>query len=229
MQAMINTTTTDTTSTITFPVDAEHGALRLAVVGSFLISSIVGYFVIALLVPGAGINLIALLGALLLGYGATAIAERILKRRWPSGREVQVNPQGVRIVQKGAVQQEIQATRPTSVLFWKFQTRRRSRVPKGWYVLACALEQDERYLSTYTFGSPDDFKNLNRADRFKTLKSRKDVPEASRGRDDLLLAGEQRRLMHAEQQRGNDGAEMTLPDFQRYVDHVAKNFPEWMP
>lgn len=213
----------------TIPVDAEHSGLRVAVVIVFLLAALAGYIALNVIISSEGINLIAILGSFLIAYGITALVERILKKRWPSGREVQIDENGVRMVRKGAVQQEIRANAPAATLMWHFQTKRRSRVPKGWHVLACALEQDERYLSVYTFMSPNQFKDFEHAARFTRLQARSKTNDRKGGGcDDLLLAGEQRRLLQAENERWQTGAEMTIDDFQAYLDALALVFPQRM-
>lgn len=212
-----------------FAVDAEHGRLRLAVVVVFGLSAVAGYLLINGLLPSDGLNILALLGGFVVAYGVTALFERTLKQRWPSGRAVEVDNDGVRLMQHGKVQAAVSADKPTMTLLWRFQTKRRSRVPKGWYLLACALEQDDAHISVYTLMSPDQFKKLDRAERFKQLKAKTDTnATTSRGRDDLLLAGEQRRLLQAENQRWQDGAEMSVDDFTAYLDAISTGFPSWV-
>jgi len=216
---------TDPTSTRVFKVDPEHSRLRLVVVVVFVITGIVSYFIINAVAPGAGLNLIAVLGSFAIAYGMTAMLEQALKRRWPSGRSVEVDASGVRLMQNGSAQQRIEAGQPANMLFWRFQTKRRSRVPKGWYLLACALEQGDASVSVYTLMSPDQFKQVEQNDRFKPLKAKADPTTATtRGRDDLLLAGEQRRLLQAENQRWQTGAEMTVDDFNAYVAAITSLF-----
>lgn len=210
------------------PVDAEHGRLRLAVVVVFVISGILGYIVINMLVPAAGLNILAILGSFAVAYAITAIFEQALKRRWPSGRSVEVSDKGVQLVKNGEAQQTIDASKPVTSLMWRFQTKRRSRVPKGWYLLACAVEQEDNNVSVYALMSPDQFKKIEDNERFKVLKAKADTnATGNRGRDDLLLAGEQRRLLAAENHRWQSGAEMSVDDFQAYVELLNRRFPEW--
>lgn len=220
-----------THTAISLPVDAEHGGLRVSVFGVFILAWIVGYFIINLIIPGTGVNIIAVGGGFILGYGASFALERVLRHVWPSGRHLDLDERGVRLFRKGVVEQEVSASSesPVSLLAWRFETPRRSRVPKGWYVLGCALEQDERLLCVYSFMSPKDFKTFDLGENFIALKSRKkDGKNKQGGRDDLLMAGEQRRLYQAENQRWLTGAEMTQPDFKTYLDTLNKNYPEWM-
>lgn len=211
-----------------FKVDAEHGRLRLVVVAVFVLAGILAYIVINAVVPSEGLNILAILGSLAIAYGITAILEQALKRRWPSGRSIAVDAEGVTMLKNGGVEQRIDAAQPVMSLLWHFQTKRRSRVPKGWYLLACALEQDDGSVSVYTLVSPDQFKKVEDNERFKALKAKSDTAKSTgRGRDDLLLAGEQRRLLQAENQRWQTGAEMTLDDFSAYLKEVETRFPAW--
>jgi hypothetical protein len=211
---------------LTLPVDSEHAGLRVAVVVAFVLTWIIGYFVVSTVAAGSGLNLLALLGSFVLAYLASNGLERLLRQRWPSGRVVQMDTDGARTLVRGVEQQYIRADAPAAALFWSFQTRRRTRVPKGWHVVACALEQEERYLSVYTFMSPEKFKAFRHADRFTALKA--EAPKTGSGRDDLLLAGEQRRLREAENHRWVDGAEMSAADFETFIDQVSAHFRAWI-
>ena len=46
-------------------------------------------------------------------------------------------------------------------------------------------------------------------------------------RDDLRLAGEQRRLRDAENYRWLAGAELVPDDFITYINRIRAQFPEW--
>jgi hypothetical protein len=213
-----------------WPVDAEHGGLRVSVFGIFILAWIVGYFIISLIIPGTGVNIIAVGGGFVIGYAASFVLERLLRKSWPSGRHLDADARGVKLMRKATVEQEVRTNEdPVSVLMWRFETPRRSRVPKGWYVLGFAFEQDEKLLCLYTFMSPKDFKAFDMGERFTALKSRKkEGRNKSGGRDDLMMAGEQRRLYQAENQRWQDGAELTQPDFKSFLETVKQNYPEWM-
>jgi hypothetical protein len=218
------------TDSIVIPVDSEHGGIRFAVVIIFLVGWVLGYLVISAVVSSAGLNIIALIGGFFIAYGLTALIERYLKQRWPSGRAIHIDDASVQTVLRGTPQQTITIDgHEVDLLRWRFQTRRRSRVPKGWYVLACALEHEDTYLSAYTFMSPDQLGNFAAADHFTELIRREEPKPGSRsgaGRGgDMLLAGAQRRLHQAEQQRWLDGAEMTASDFETYVTTIEQQFP----
>ncbi len=215
--------------TFTAPVDPEHSAVRLAVIGLFIAGWALGFFVLNALISSEGLNIIAILVSFALAALTTQQAERVLKRRWPSGRVLQAADGRVQIVQRGQVQQEIRTGQQVNALTWRFAIRRRSRVPKGWYMVACALEQDDVYIAVYTFMPPQAFEQLGAGGHFTPLISRKELNAGGAAQGDLRMAGEQRRLHMAENARWNFGAEMTPDDFKRYVIWLQGRFPQWMP
>jgi hypothetical protein len=216
-------------TSLTIPVDKEHGALRLSVVGIFVAVWAVTFAIANALISSEGFNIIALIIAFVVSGLTARASEQALQKRWPSGRAVEFTPQDIRITIKGSVQQTINAQEPFSILMWRFQTKRRSRVPKGWFVIACALEQDDNYLSVYTFASPNDAEGLQQRFKFTTLASEKEASAKDVRHDSLRYAGEQRRLRLAESFRWNSGAEMSLPDFEQFLDHLNGQFSQWMP
>ena len=126
------------------------------------------------------------------------------------------------------VQNDIDANQRVNVLLWRFQINRRSRVPKGWFMVACALEQDNLYLPVYTFMSLKDLENIkNSTGHFTLLQSQKEAKK--QGNDNMRLAGEQRRLHTAESARWMEGAEMTQADFMALIRQLQEQYPQWMP
>jgi hypothetical protein len=209
-------------SSLILPVDPEHSALRVSVIGILILSTIVGFVAFNALIPGEGVNFIAGILAFAGGVTITWLLERYLKKRWPSGRTVAIQNSSIQIRSKGQVQQEIDASKHVNVLYWRFKIKRGSRM-KGWFVIACALEQDSKYLSVYTFLSPDRASTPTIANRFKMLLPNKEADK------DLRLAGEQRRLRSAEEHRWIHGAEMNSTDFEAFLAQLQQQFPVWMP
>jgi hypothetical protein len=211
-------------------VDNEHGALRFVIVIIFIIGWLISYIVLNTAIPNEGLNLIAII----ISFGITALItqqiEKALKKRWPSGRTVQIDQHTIKIVDKDGKQQSIDGDKQVNIHMWRFTIKRRSRVPKGWFMLACALEQDDAYLPVYTFMSPEQFDTLKNNSRFTTLVSQKEANKSTGlGQTDLRLAGEQRRLHTAENARWMNGAEMSAEDFQNFIKQLQIQFPQWMP
>lgn len=233
---MQDTTTTATSSTtsssslanrpkadFSVPVDPEHAALRLAIIGTFVGLTVVSYVVLNSILQGEGFNILAILGALAIGIGGMQLVDGFLKRRWPSGRALEIAGDTVRLVLRGRVQNEIDGTQHVNVMMWRFEIKKRARAPKGWYVIALALMQDDIYIPVYTFVSPEDFKMLPFSSQYVKLAARKEAEQ------DMRLAGQQRRLLNAEAARWNEGAEVTKTDFDAYVEQLKNRFPVWMP
>ncbi|NDJ59927.1 MAG: hypothetical protein GYB67_02310 [Chloroflexi bacterium] len=216
---------------LTIPVDREHGRLRLAILLSFIVIWVFGYAIINALLPNMGLNLLAII----LGFGAaylgTAVLERYLKQHWPSGRAVQLDAKGVRLMQGGAVQENMATDADVSLILWRFEVKKRARVPKGHWMLAGALRSDERYLPVYTFMPPGDLEAYEYRESFKVLagKRERETHPQNNLRQDLRLAGEQRRLMEAENVRWVSGVEMTTDEFKLYIDGLLTRYPEWRP
>lgn len=210
------------------PVDADHGTLRLTIVVAFLILLVISYMVIDRVIPSEGLNIIAIFAGFAITYLITQWAENWLKKRWPSGRTLQIDETGVRISVRGKVQVQINGQQQVNFLPWRFTVKKRTRVPKGWYVVACALEQDGTYLPVYTFMAPKQFETLKMRRHFEALVKQKDAGGQGAERD-LRLAGQQRRLHIAEQARWMDGAEMNAADFESYLSRLQAMFPKWMP
>ena len=116
-----------------------------------------------------------------------------------------------------------------NLLQWHFEAKRHPRVPKGWYVVANALEQDGEFIVSYSIASPTDFEALplsRLSQRFERKRRKK-----GKGDDapDLRAAGSQRRIAQAEFHRGELGAEMSLEDYHAYLDYLADTYTTWMP
>lgn len=219
----MNAMTLDTT--LSYAVDREHNALRFGVAALFVIICVVTFVVINAALPSAGFNIIAGIIAVVVAAIAGRFIEPLLKTRWPSGRKVEVDSQGVRLTSRDKLQVEAKSTEDAVVLRWRFVIPRRSRMPKGWFVVACAIVQDDSYLPVYAFASPQQAETLSQITRFSDLTSSKDSSKS--GGDSLRVAGEQRRLRLAEQHRWNDGAEMTFEDFEHLVAHLNTHFALW--
>jgi hypothetical protein len=176
----MNITTTD--STLSIPVDREHGALRFSLVVIFIVVAAITFAIANALIPSEGFDIIAGIIALAVAALGARLLEPILKERWPSGREVQLDHEGARLKYRDRIEEEIKSNDAVSVLLWRFKVKRRGRVPKGWYVIACALEQNDNYLPIYTFASPEQSDALNKSARFTELlgeKSLKNVKQDS--------------------------------------------------
>ena len=209
---------------IEFAVDSEHGGIRAVGCITFLIGTAASFLILNAIFLNGG--LIVLGAALAVAVGLTYGADYLTKKYWPSNRYVQFLGDMIQLVQADALQSQIDAGQNVNLLMWHFEARRHPRVPKGWYVVANALEQDGKYIVTYSIAAPDDFEVLPLS-RLSTQFQRK---KSKRGEAlDLRKAGNIRRIERAEFHRGQFGAEMSLEDYQAYLDYLADTYTSWMP
>jgi hypothetical protein len=216
------------TSGVMIPVDPEPSGLRMALVGIFLLATIVAYVLSTRFATTGVCNPLGLFIALGAGGAVMYLAEKWLKPRWKTSRFVHLTATSLRVLSKGKPSRVIDPTMQVNVLMWHFQIKRRTRVPKGWYVVALALEQDEDYLPVYTLLSPESFADLSGSDQFTKLSSRKELSQLQ-DNSNLRKAGFQRRLHTAEFARGVEGAEMVPEDFETYLNWLQTHCSNWMP
>ncbi len=212
--------------TLQLPVDREHSGLRLGLVGIFLGVFVAGFYIANTLIPSDGFNILAGL----IGFALAAIVARLvdpmLKRLWPSKRALFLDARGARLTKNDQVQAEIKANETANIHYWKFKIPRRGRMPRGWFVVACALQQDDIYLPVYTFASPEQADKLSQIKPFTELKAEKDKSSAAKA-ESLRLAGEQRRIRLAEEHRWHDGGELTVTDFETYIKRLNELYLRW--
>ena len=209
---------------IEFAVDSEHSGIRLVGCFTFAISSLLAFFLLNAIIVGGGLITIVL--AIFLAVAMTYAADHLSKRFWPSNRAIQFVGDLIHLTKAGKAQSEIDAALTVNILFWHFAVKKHPRVPKGWYVVANALEQDGEYLATYSIVSPDAFQALplSRLSKQYQRKSKR-----KNAKSDLREAGVDRRLGRAEFIRGEFGAEMSPEDYHAYLEYLADTYPAWMP
>lgn len=210
---------------IEFSVDPEHAGVRTVGCITFFISVIVAFVIINSLIPNGGLIVIA--GSVAVAVAITYVADYLTKRYWPSHRTLRIADDVVTLSRKDVVQGQINAGEHVNYMAWHFMVSKHPRVPKGWYVVSSALEQDDDYVIVYTIASPDDFKALPLS-RFSAEYQRKKDKSDDDNRD-LRKAGQMRRLQQAEFHRGELGAELTLEDYQAYLTHLVDTYTAWMP
>lgn len=216
-----------------FSLDRNHGGIRLVVLLAMFASGVLGLFVLmpaivsVLRLGGLADVCTTVVGALLLGVGASWLVERLLLRVWPSGRWLTVNDHHLELRRRSDEPVAIAWDDRINVMAWYFVVSRgRTWVPKGWFCLACRLHQDDLIITPYTFMKPEDAQGLPQWRAFEQLVSRKQAPK--RGEEHLLKkVTEQGQLRAAEKDRWEDGVEMTPEDFIRFVALVDARVPDW--
>ena len=209
------------------PVDTEHSGVRILSCLTFIIGLIASFALVSAIIPSGGLISIGI--AVALAVALTYLADHLGKVYWPSNRAIQFLDDMILLVKGEQVQGEIDASQDVNLLQWHFEAKRHPRVPKGWYVVANALEQDGEFIVSYSIASPSDFESLplsRLSQRFQRKKRKKGQDEEPRS---LREAGSQRRIGQAEFHRGELGAELSLEDYRAYLDYLADTYTSWMP
>ena len=207
-----------------FEVDREHSGIRMLGCLTFFLSSLIGFLILNTFIPNGGLIVIG--AALVIAVALTYATDHLGKIYWPSNRTIQFVDDIIRLMKGSTVQGEIDAEQNVNLLIWHFETKRHPRVPKGWYVVANALEQDGDYIVSYSIVSPQDFNALPLS-RLSVRYQRK--KEKKGETSDLREAGSHRRIAQAEFHRGEFGAELSLEDYHAYLDYLADTYTSWMP
>lgn len=207
-----------------FEVDSEHSGVRMVGCLTFVVGAVASFLIINTIFPNGG--LLAIGAALAIAVALTYGADYLSKTYWPSNRAIHFLDDMIRLVKNNQIQGEIDAAQNVNLLQWHFEAKRHPRVPKGWYVVANALEQDGEYIVSYSIASPTDFESLplsRLSQRYARKKNKKDDTR------DLREAGSLRRIAQAEFHRGELGAEMSIEDYHAYLDYLADTYTSWMP
>jgi hypothetical protein len=220
-----------------YPVDIEHLGFRIALP---LITIGGGVLIWLALINPLDDLLAANTGVIGLGWVAAAalgmllailigiVADRLLKRYWPSSRSLVINPDTLMLVdnnRKHPSQQTIHMDRRINPMLWRFLVMRSTpKAQSGWSMLAMQLAQDENEMILYTFISPKRAKVFPMYNLFRVLLNTKDSQNSKLG---VRETAEQRRLRKLEQERWENGAELRPEDFLALVDTLSPLIEEW--
>lgn len=207
-------------------VDPEHNGVRLGMVGLFVAILVITFVVANALISSDGFNILAGLIAFGLAAIITRFADPVVKRLLPSKRLLSLDASGAKLTKSDKVEAAISADTTANIYYWKFKIPRRGRMPRGWFVVACALQQEDTYIAMYTFASPAQTEWLSKMKNFTELHSEKTKGSAA-STDSLRLAGEQRRLRVAEEHRWHDGGELTVADFETFIKRLNELYVRW--
>jgi hypothetical protein len=99
-------------------------------------------------------------------------------------------------------------------------------VQKGWIMLGLKLIQDDAEVTLYTFMPEKEANALPNFSQFTPLVSR---TELESDKMPLREKGEQKRLLKAEQERWEDGAELRRQDFPVLIEALMPHIADWQP
>lgn len=211
-------------------VDVEHFAVRFWVPMLALVFA-VGVHIVGMALVGRLLDntspacLVLPLDALAFVGGSLAL-DRLFKRRLPSRRSATLTERALVVTDRRrspARTTRIDWERTVNVKSWRFVVRRRTRIPKGWYCMALQLLQDDDEVILYTFMSPQEAEQVPGYASFTRLRPRKETLSST----ELSAAAEQRRLLRLEDQRWQDGAEISADDFRAVLALVRRFVPGW--
>lgn len=216
---------------VIFKVDKEHFSIRFLVPILTLIFT-VAFHLVAMRglasLEGEGISPLCLvlpLDVLAFVVGGFVI-EQGLKLLLPSRRYVKLNDDELVFVDEKKQPARITRLdwyRTLNVSAWRFEVRRRTRIPKGWYCMAIYLLQDEEDVILYSFMPPEEAEALVGYDNFVRLRPRKETTSSA----DLSANAEQRRLLKLEDARWSGGAEMGRDHFQVLLEAIDAHVRGW--
>jgi len=147
---------------------------------------------------------------------------------WPSGRTLSLSLEGLHLRDQRrnrSGETRIAWDQRINLLAWRFTVARGSaRVPKGWIMLAMKLLQDDSQLIFYTFMPAKETATLPTYHVFTPLATRTAI---DKGELSLREASEQRRLLKAENERWQDGAEIDRQDFVALLEIFNQHARDW--
>jgi hypothetical protein len=238
-------TFTSTTPTI-LPADQEHAGLRTAVTILLFLFLVLAYFGIRAVLTGLSATgtpdyafVASCGGAFPIALGLVWLAEKLMKRYWPSGRSVTLTSDGIQMKTEDGTQWEINQAHAVTSLFWYFDMRgwqrggRERRLPRNWLCLAVDLQAGKKQGIVYTFVEPTNAQSwldtTNREVQFHQISprdvydnsissrmsgpSRPDIPAA-------VLTGVDGKYWLAERRRWTEGFELTPKQFEQFMNHV---------
>ena len=190
----------------------------------FLILLSLTYFLVQSIVSFSNFNLLAILAGVLVGGAGVAGVEPQLKRRWHSGKTVQINPDTIRLLRNEHPLLEFSLALELfpKVYYWGFQVKSHTRVPKGWYVLACGIKRGEDLLAAFCVMSPSEF-NIHPQNHLFTLLHNNTSPNKTS--KTKAVSAELLFLQQLERIRWNSGVEMTPSDFRLFVETLQSILP----
>lgn len=233
----------------TLHAEQEHPRLRVAVVVALLALYALAFSLFNFLIrqlPGDIASFALPLSCVLAALTAVAmtwLVERWLKRIWLSGYSLTLNPDSLIVRQPAADDVVFMMNGSLSTLAWTFKLAgykrggRERRVPENWHCLCCQVQQEDSRLIAYAFAAPGRtavytphhplrFQKINTVEVYETPGFGRFSPPS---RPDKIpadvLSGKDGRYWLAEQRRWREGLELTLEDFETFLQYLAMNKP----
>jgi len=227
---------------LTFHADQEHGGLRAVVLLLIVAWFVIGFFFFSAvisqfdgLVAAYWLPLSCILG-LVLALAVAWLAESLLKRYWPSGRQLVIDDEQLQAWLPGgetvrlAWSSQVWSTNWTFSLAGYPRGGRERRLTKKHHCLACQLQQDKRRVIVYGYLKAKEATDLLDGETFHEIEPAEHYERGPlrflRGgaeRPKLpakILSGKDGRYWLAEQRRWSEGIELTPGDFLTFWEAV---------
>jgi hypothetical protein len=232
--------------------DQEHPALRTAVFILLFLFLVLAFFGIrAGLTALSGSDtpdyafILSCGGAFPLALALVWLAEKLMKRYWPSGRTITLTSNGLQMQTEADQEWQIHRSQEIVPLFWYFDLRgwqrggRERRVPRNWLCLAIELKAGKKQVIAYTFATPSKtqswLEGVNGPVRFHQISpkdvydnsirarmsgpSRPEIPAA-------VLTGADGNYWQAERRRWTEGFELLPGQFELFMNHIQTTLLE---
>lgn len=225
---------------IVLPADPEHTGLRLAVPLLLIVSFSLGYFLMSAVLRRAfpewgSVVFLSCLGALPISLLVAGAGEAVLKRVWPSGRQVIIRPDSVALRRPDQSNKTIELNEHMDQLWWTFPLKnyprggRERRMPSGHWCVAGQLQQNGERLVCFCFADQSTVRAWNNRYELRELDP-EDVYDTSFTsrmgapiRPDIpshVIRGDDGRHWLAERNRWREGVELAAGDFDTLLQAV---------
>ncbi|MCS6870987.1 MAG: hypothetical protein NZ571_05970 [Anaerolineae bacterium] len=210
-----------------FPLDVEHGGIRLALPLIAIVSFIGLLWLLSNLLRGEENGCLNAMLATAGALGLMAVSDGVLKRVWKSGRSLSVHGKTIvvrDVRSKHAPEVTFDLAQRVNVLAWRFTVKRGSpRAPRGSVLLGLQLLQNDESAALYTLVSAKQADEAIFAEFIQLMPRNAVIQEKL----PLRELAQQRRLLQAEEQRWHEGAEMRCQDFMLLVETLKAHGAEW--
>lgn len=229
-----------TQDSIVLQADPEHTGLRFAVPLILLISFWLGYLLMSFVLRRAfpeweSVVFLSCLGAIPISLLVAGVSEVVLKRVWPSGREVIIRPDIIILHRSDEADKCVELNQRMDQLWWAFplgdypRGGRERRMPRGHWCVAGQLQQDGERLVLFCFAPEERVRAWN--DRYDLRELNPEVVydtsfQARMGapiRPDIpsdVITGDDGRHWLAERNRWREGVELEAGDFGTLLQAV---------
>ena len=219
---------------IILPADPEHTGLRLAVPLILFVSYWLAYLLVSAGLRRAfpewgSVVFLSCLGALPISLLVAGVGEAVLKRVWPSGREVIVRRESLLLRRPDQPDKTVELDERTDQIWWTFplgdypRGGRERRVPGDHWCVAGQLQQNGKRLVCFCFvprttvrawSHRYELRELDPAEVYETsFRARMGAPVRPELPSDVV-AGQNGRHWLAERNRWEEGVELSATDFE---------------